>query len=80
MATSKRVKRPSAPSVPVEETMPGDIIELKLTELVKKNGTERWVGIGLSSQHREGETSGEAVERVQDFVINGLDAFREATS
>lgn len=81
MATKKVVRRPAVKApVAVEETAPGDMIELKLTELVKKDGTERWVGVGLSSQHREGETSEEAVERVSDFVINSLDAFREATS
>lgn len=78
MAT-KKVRRPAVKQPVVEETQPGDMIELKLTELVKKGGTERWVGVGLSSQHREGETSEEAVERVSDFVINSLDAFREAT-
>lgn len=81
MATAaKKVRRPAVTQPVAEETQPGDIIDLKLTELVKKGGTERWVGVGLSSQHRPGETSEEAVERISDFVINSLDAFREQTS
>lgn len=78
MAT-KTVRRPKVTKPPVEETQPGDTIELKITEEIKGNGGARWVTVGLNSQHRPDETSEEAVERVQDFVLAGLAEFIKAS-
>lgn len=80
MATSsKKVRRPVAVTTPVEETQPGDVIELSVTEEVKGNGGSRWVKVGLTSQHRPEETSEEAVDRIQSFVLDGLEAFVKAS-
>ena len=74
MATGKKVVRRSA-AAPVrpEETSPGDQIELSVTEEVRTNTGSRWVKVGLTSAHRESETSAEATERIQGFVFTSLD-------
>lgn len=77
---AKRVVKKLTTTPPSEETQPGDIIELSLTEEVRGPGGSRWIKVGLSSAHRPEETSEEAVDRVQNFVIEGLDAFRQASS
>ena len=77
MAT-KKVVRPQAKrlaDIDNDETSPGDLIELSVTEEVRTSSGSRWVKVGLVSQHRDGETTAEATARIEEFVIESLGAF-----
>lgn len=61
-----------------EDTAPGDVIELALTvEVTGKRGAKTWVKAGLASAHRPGESSEQATDRVQSFVVSSLEALIE---
>jgi hypothetical protein len=58
----------------VEATSPGDVIECSVTaETTNKQGAKFWAKAGLSSTHREGETTEQAWTRVEDFTIQRTD-------
>lgn len=52
----------------------GDVIEYSITEEVSPGpGKKAWVKFGTSSSVRDGETTSAAVERVTNFVNEGID-------
>lgn len=79
--SEKRVVRPrgrSAAAPPKkDETYPGDTIELALTvETINRRGQKMWAKAGLSSTQRPDETTEEATDRVQSFVIASIEALQ----
>lgn len=71
---ASRVQRGQSP----DPTSPGDSIELSITgEVTNRRGQKFWVRAGLASQHRDGETTEEACERIQSFVTNSVDGLMQ---
>jgi hypothetical protein len=59
--------------VPVEVLAEGDVIEFKLTFHVSlDNEVEAWVGYGVISQVRPGETGAQARKRVTKHVVEQI--------
>jgi len=69
----KRVPMKKAADRP-EAVEPGDFIEYGITlEIQPQPGQKAWIKFGTTSQVREGESTGDAVRRVAQFVEDGLD-------
>lgn len=60
-----------------EPTSPGDMIELSITEEVRTKSGSRWVKVGLTSAHRMDESTDDAVERIETFVVESVDSIRQ---
>ena len=75
MRDQRRAVRPRTPNAKPEPTSPGDTIEIAITaETTNSRGQKFWAKAGLSSTHREGETTEDAHERVQSFVVEATES------
>jgi hypothetical protein len=56
-----------------QPTSPGDSIEVSITAEVKnRKGLSFWAKSGVVSQHRDGETSDQAYQRITGFVLDNV--------
>lgn len=61
-----------------QPTSPGDQIEFGLTvEVTTKRGAKVWAKAGLVSEHRPGETTQQAVDRIEGFVVESVNDLQD---
>lgn len=84
MADASRAVRPrvragaGAKKAIPQPTSPGDVIEVAVTaETTNKRGQKFWAKAGLSSTHREGESTAQAHDRIQSFAITAVETLIE---